>query len=72
MYEPHKNRVVRDRQAFLDIVDLVGSSSAEQIWAMYCYASGLVQHDIESAVRLMIGQGNTSFSKQFPQLRKHA
>ncbi|WP_109514235.1 hypothetical protein [Pseudomonas ovata] len=72
MYEHSKNCTVRDQKAFLDIVELVASSTPEQVWAMYCFASGLVQYDIESAVLLMIGQGNTSFSRQFPQLRKHA
>lgn len=72
MYERPKNGTVQDQKAFLDIIELVGRSSAEQVLAMHCYASGFVQHDIESAVRLMIGQGNTSFCKLLPQLCKHA
>lgn len=72
MYATYRNCSKLDQKAFLDIVELVSSSTADQVWDMYCCASCFVQHDIECAVRLMIGQGNTSFSRQFPQLCNHA
>lgn len=68
MYTPYRNCNEQDRKAFWDIVELVRSSTPDQVWDMYCCASCFVRQDIESAVRLMIGQGNLSFSKQFPQL----
>lgn len=72
MYATYRNCSTLDQKAFLDIVELVSSSTPDQVWDMYRCASCFVQHDIECAVRLMIGQGNLSFSKQFPQLCKHA
>lgn len=69
MYELNRAVDPVEQKAYQDIVEVLNSSSVEEVWAMYCCASGLVRYEIQKAIREQITQGNISLSKKFPELR---
>lgn len=69
MYEEYRAEDPVEQKAYQDLVELLSSISVEQVWAMYCCASGLVRCDIQNAIREHISQGNVGLSKKFPELR---
>ncbi len=69
MYASNRAADPVEQKAYQDLVELVSSISVEQVWAMYCCASGLVLCDIQNAIREQIAQGNKQLSKRFPELR---
>lgn len=69
MFELYRVEDPIEKKAYQDIVELLGKITVEEVWAMYCCASGLVRCDIQKAIREQIAQGNVSLSKKFPELR---